>query len=105
MDKLEQRERAFENKFAHDAEIEFKIKAKSYKLLGLWLAQQLNISENQRLEYALKLVDYSITNDDIKINELINHDYNEYNLEFDQSIIKEKLKEFQQQAQNEVSKK
>ena len=35
-------EAAFENKFAHDAEMMFKAAARRNKLLGLWLAPQIN---------------------------------------------------------------
>ena len=35
------REKAFENKFAHDAELQFKVSARRNKLLGLWLAEKL----------------------------------------------------------------
>ena len=35
------REKAFESKFAHDAELQFKVAARRNKLLGLWLAGPL----------------------------------------------------------------
>ncbi|MGK2739320.1 DUF1476 domain-containing protein [Tepidicaulis sp. LMO-SS28] len=38
MPSFEERERAYENKFAHDAELRFKAQARRNKLLGLWAA-------------------------------------------------------------------
>ena len=35
------REKGFENKFAHDAEMQFKAQARANKLLGLWAANML----------------------------------------------------------------
>ena len=35
------REKAFENKFAHDQELRFKAEASRNKLLGLWAAEKL----------------------------------------------------------------
>ena len=35
------REKAFENKFAHDQELRFKAEARRNKLLGLWAAEKL----------------------------------------------------------------
>lgn len=35
------RENAFENKYAHDAETQFKIEARANKLLGTWVATEL----------------------------------------------------------------
>ena len=36
-----EREHAFENKYAHDAEMQFKASARCHKLLGLWVAEKL----------------------------------------------------------------
>ena len=38
MTTFDDRENAFENKFAHDAELRFKAEARRNKLLGLWAA-------------------------------------------------------------------
>ena len=42
MSGFDEREAAFENKFAHDAEMMFKAAARRNKLLRLWLAPQIN---------------------------------------------------------------
>ena len=39
MSGFDDRENAFENKFAHDAEIQFKAEARRNKLVGLWAAE------------------------------------------------------------------
>ena len=39
MSSFDDRENAFENKFAHDAEMQFKAEARRNKLLGLWAAE------------------------------------------------------------------
>lgn len=41
MSNLDERKKAFENKYAHDAELKFKVDARRNKLLGLWLAPQI----------------------------------------------------------------
>lgn len=41
MSGLDERGDAFENKFAHDAEMQFKAAARRNKLLGVWLAPQI----------------------------------------------------------------
>ena len=41
MNSFDDREKAFEKKFAHDAEMQFKAAARRNKLLGLWLAEAL----------------------------------------------------------------
>lgn len=52
MTTFDDREHAFENKFAHDKEMEFKASARRNKLLGLWAAAQMNLSEEDRRAYA-----------------------------------------------------
>ncbi|MFT5787506.1 MAG: hypothetical protein ACI9KK_002872 [Ascidiaceihabitans sp.] len=50
------REKAFENKFVHDAEMQFKADAKRNKLLGLWAAELLGKSGDDATAYALEVV-------------------------------------------------
>ncbi|MGB0928198.1 MAG: DUF1476 domain-containing protein [Pikeienuella sp.] len=45
MSSLDEREKAFENKYAHDAELKFKVDARRNKLLGMWLAPQIGQSD------------------------------------------------------------
>ncbi len=54
---FDSRERAFENKFAHDCTIDFKIKARACKLIGLWAADKMQLKPVDKEIYALSLVD------------------------------------------------
>ncbi|RMH50588.1 MAG: DUF1476 domain-containing protein [Alphaproteobacteria bacterium] len=53
---FDERERAFENKFAHDQEMQFKAIARRNKLLGLWAAGLLGLSGEAANEYAMSVV-------------------------------------------------
>ena len=53
---FDDRERAFEAKFAHDEEMKFKATARRNKLLGLWVAELLGKSGDAAAEYALEVV-------------------------------------------------
>ena len=53
---FEDREKAFESKWAHDEELRFKIVARRNKLLGLWAAEQMGISGEAAAEYAKEVV-------------------------------------------------
>jgi len=50
------RENAFENKFAHDAEMQFKAEARGNKLLGLWAAELMGKSGDDAAAYASEVV-------------------------------------------------
>jgi hypothetical protein len=56
MSTFDDRENAFENKFAHDAEMQFKAEARRNKLMGLWVADILGKSGDDAAEYAKAVV-------------------------------------------------
>lgn len=56
MSTFDERKNAFENKFAHDAEMLFKAQARRNKLLGLWAAELMGKSGDQALAYATEVV-------------------------------------------------
>lgn len=56
MSTFDDRENAFENKFAHDAEMQFKAEARRNKLLGLWAAELLGKSGDEANAYATEVV-------------------------------------------------
>ncbi|WP_271946966.1 DUF1476 domain-containing protein [Ruegeria faecimaris] len=56
MTTFDERENAFEAKFAHDEEMQFKAQARCNKLLGLWAAEKLGKTGNEADEYAKSVV-------------------------------------------------
>lgn len=56
MSSFDDRENAFENKFAHDAEMQFKAEARRNKLLGLWAAGLMGKSGDDAQAYAKEVV-------------------------------------------------
>ncbi|MEM1066067.1 MAG: DUF1476 domain-containing protein [Pseudomonadota bacterium] len=56
MSTFDERENAFENKFAHDAQMQFKAEARTNKLLGLWAAELLGLTGDAADSYAKDVV-------------------------------------------------
>jgi hypothetical protein len=56
MTTFDDRERAFENKFAHDQEMQFKADARRNKLLGHWVAEILGKTGDEAEAYAKSVV-------------------------------------------------
>lgn len=56
MTTFDDRENAFENKFAHDSEMQFKAEARRNKLVGLWAAGLLGKSGDDAAAYAMEVV-------------------------------------------------
>ena len=53
---FDDRERAFEAKFAHDLEMQFKAVARRNKMLGLWAAELLGRSGQAAEDYAMEVI-------------------------------------------------
>lgn len=56
MSTFDDRENAFEAKFAHDAEMQFKAQARANKLLGLWAADLMGKTGDDAAAYALEVI-------------------------------------------------
>ena len=51
MSSFDERKKAFEDKFAYDSEIQFKVEARRNKLIALWSAELLGKNENDTKNY------------------------------------------------------
>jgi hypothetical protein len=93
---FDDRENAFEAKFAHDAEMQFKAEARRNRMIGLWAAEILGKSEEDALEYAREIIrtDFKEAGPEVVIRKLA-ADLGERVTEAD---IRAKLAEFQAQA-------
>ncbi len=56
MTTFEDREHAFEAKYAHDAEMQFRAEARRNKLVGLWAAELMGKTGDAAAAYALEVV-------------------------------------------------
>jgi hypothetical protein len=56
MTQFDNREKAFESKYAHDQELQFKVNARRNKLLGLWAASEMGLSGDAASQYAMEVV-------------------------------------------------
>ena len=56
MNSFKDREKGFENKFAHDQEMQFRAIARAHKLVGLWAAEILGKRGDEATSYAIEVV-------------------------------------------------
>ena len=54
MNSFEDRKKNFENKFAHDEELKFKVNSKRNKYLGEWAAEILGKKDKEKEQYILE---------------------------------------------------
>ena len=63
---MDDRKNAFENKFAHDAELQFKVESRRNKLVGQWAANMLGKNDSDTKKYVLEVIksDFEEAGDD-----------------------------------------
>ncbi len=94
------REKGFENKFAHDAEMQFRAHARSNKLLGLWAASLLGKTGADADAYALEVLkaDFAeVGTEDVYRKLATDLDYRA-----DEQTIRAKMTEFLAQAKSQL---
>ena len=92
MTTFDDRERAFENKFARDQELQFKIMARRNRLLGEWAARLMGLTEAEADAYAKEVVraDFEEAGDEDVVRKLIG-DLTSAGVDIDDSRIREAL--------------
>ena len=56
MNTFDERKKSFENKFAHDEELQFKTSARRNKYLGQWVSQILGYDQEKEKEYIQSVI-------------------------------------------------
>jgi hypothetical protein len=103
MSTFDKREEAYEQKFAHDEELQFKALARAHKLLGLWAAEKLGKSGAAADEYAKELVLGSVVGQvSTGVVEKILKDFSDAGVEQSEHQIGRHLEEFRAQAADDV---
>ena len=69
MTTFDERERDFEARFKHDQELQFKLKARRNRLVGLWAAERMGLSGDAAEAYARDLVNAEFSGGDANVIE------------------------------------
>ena len=92
MTTFDDREQAFENKFAHDQEMAFRITARRNRLLGQWAAGLMKLTSEETDSYAKSVVqaDFEEAGDEDVIRKLLG-DLTSAGVEIDDARIRAAL--------------
>jgi hypothetical protein len=103
MSQFDDRERAFETKFAHDEEMKFKIIARRNRLLGEWAAGKMGLSEEETQSYAKDVVraDFEEAGDEDVIRKVLG-DLTSAGVETDDAQIREALGHKEVEARRQI---
>ena len=94
MTNFEDRERAFEAKFAHDEEMQFRITARRNRLLGEWAATKMGLNAAETDAYAKAVVqaDFEEAGDEDVIRKLVG-DLTGAGVDIDEAAVRIALEE------------
>ena len=86
------REKAFESKYARDQDMQFKIVARRNRLLGQWAAKKMGLTEAEADAYARDVIraDFEEAGDEDVVRKLIG-DLTSAGVEIDDAAIRETL--------------
>lgn len=92
MTTFDDRERAFETKFAHDEELRFRVIARRNRLLGTWAARLMGLSDAEADAYAKDVIraDFEEAGEEDVIRKLLG-DLTAAGVETDETRIREAL--------------
>jgi hypothetical protein len=94
MTTFDDREQAFENKFAHEQEMAFRVTARRNRLLGVWAAELMKLTPEETDAYAKAVVqsDFEEAGDEDMIRKLYG-DLVSANVDVDEAKIRSMLDE------------
>jgi hypothetical protein len=99
----EDKQKAQENKFAHDSEIQFKAQARRNKLLGLWAAGEISLSVDEAEIYAKNLVIEGLKEaGDENIIRKLSGSFSEHGLEITEAVIRTQIEALMIEARDQV---
>ena len=103
MTQFNDRERAFESKFAHDEEMKFRIVARRNRLLGEWAARQMGLSDAESESYAKDVVrsDFEEAGDHDVIRKVLG-DLTGAGIDCDEATIEEALRNKEIDARRQI---
>lgn len=103
MTTFDDRERAEEAKFAHDADMQFRIQARRNRLLGEWAAERMSLLPAEREAYAKAVVqaDFEEAGDEDVIRKLLG-DLLAAGVEIDDATIRQAISEQTVEARRQL---
>ncbi|MDX2258287.1 MAG: DUF1476 domain-containing protein [Hyphomicrobiaceae bacterium] len=95
MTTFDDREKAFEKKFAHDADLKFKAEARRNNLIAAWAGEKLGLTGDALADYqkAVRRADLAEKGDDDVVRK-IKSDLSAKGIEVGEAAIRDKMHEF-----------
>lgn len=100
---FEEREKGFEEKFAHDEELQFRVVARRNRLLGLWVAEKMGLTGADAEAYAMDVVASDLDrNGDETVFDRIRGDMHSSGLEISEKRVRSQMQELIDEAHKQI---
>jgi hypothetical protein len=100
---FEDREKGYEAKWAHDEDLRFRTLARRSKLLGLWAAGQMGLSDEQAESYIRALLDLEVKGGrDEDVARKLRADFETRGIDLSDHLIHRKMEELLTEAAEQV---
>ena len=96
------REKEFEARFKHDQDLQFKVKARRNRLLGLWAAERMGLAGDAASTYAREVVDAEFHGGDRHVVEKIVADLSAKGHGATEAQVKSELEHFAESAKQQI---
>ena len=103
MTMFDDRERAFETKYARDEEMQFRVTARRNRLLGQWAAEKMGLTAEETDAYAKAVVqaDFEEAGDEDVIRKLVS-DLTAASVEIDESVVRRAIEDHTVEARRQL---
>jgi len=97
------RQKAFEEKFKHDQELQFRVEVRRNKLVGLWAAELLGKKGDEAESYAREVISSDLSEPGIgDLVRKVMGDFQEANVELSEHRLRKKIEELQATAKQQI---
>ncbi|MDX1425720.1 MAG: DUF1476 domain-containing protein [Kiloniellales bacterium] len=101
MTTFDDREKAFEDKYKHDQELQFRVEVRRNKLLGLWAAELLGKSDAQAYASEVISADFEEPGDADLVRKILG-DMQDAGVEMSEHRLRKKMEECLAEAKEQV---
>jgi hypothetical protein len=102
MTTFDEREKEFESRYKHDQELQFKVKARRNRLLGLWAAGRMGLTGEAANNYAKEVVDAEFDGGDPHVVDKVCADLNGKGQNCTPAQVKFELDHLGEQAKQQI---
>lgn len=100
---FDDRQKAFEDKYKHDQELQFKVMVRRNKLLGLFIAELLGLTGDKAESYAREVIstDFEEPGDEDVVRKVMT-DIQNSNVDFSEHRLRKKMDELMTVAKQQI---